>query len=98
MRILQRPLRFLTEASAFIAGVAIAQAQVPVTTSTSGGAGNPFTPPAERLFSIYGYHEIDNVSDRLEEFIELNQSLPGSATTTIRCRANSGVINSCLFA
>ena len=78
MRILQRPLRFLTEASAFLAGVAIAQAQVPVTTSTGGGAGNPFTPPAERLFSIYDYQEIDNVSDRLEEFIELNQSLPGS--------------------
>ena len=46
--------------------------------AVGGSNGNPFRPPASPVLSIYDYRNLDNVSDALEEFLSLNEELPGS--------------------
>lgn len=46
--------------------------------SAGGSSGNPFRPPAAPVLSIYDYRNLDNVSNSLEEFLSLNEDLPGS--------------------
>lgn len=87
-----RCLRLLAAGVAAISGLASGRAQTPLAVTTGTGSGNPFTAPAEKIFSIYDYRGIDNVSESLREFIELNAELPGSvapaALTTDAARRN----------
>ncbi len=56
-------------------------AQAPLAVSGgSGRAGNAFTAPAAKVLSIYDYRELENVTESLQEFVELNADLPGSVT------------------
>jgi tetratricopeptide (TPR) repeat protein len=63
--------------------LATGRAQAPLAVAASAGSGNPFPAPAEKIYSIYDYRGIDNVSDSLKEFIELNDDLPGSVTPAL---------------
>jgi tetratricopeptide (TPR) repeat protein len=64
-------------ASAAALGALATFAQNPVATGSSAGA-NPFAAHTEKAPSIYDYQRIDNVTERVGAFIELNEDLPGS--------------------
>ncbi|HEY0864842.1 MAG TPA: hypothetical protein VGD97_12115 [Lacunisphaera sp.] len=85
-------LRHLAAGVVILSSLASGHAQAPLAVATGAGSGNPFTAPAERIFSIYDYRGIENVSESLQEFIELNADLPGSVTpallTTDEARRN----------
>jgi len=64
--------------------VSSARAQSPL--SIEGAAGNPFGAPSVKIRTLYDYRAIDNVSESIGEFLELNGDLPGSvipATLTV---------------
>jgi len=65
---------------ATVACLASAHGQTPLTVTGGTGGGNPFAAPAAKVYSIYDYRTLSNVSDRLHEFLELNEALPGSVT------------------
>ena len=78
-------------AACALLGTAAAQ-PADITATAGSSTGNPFTPPAEQVPAIYDYETISNVTDRLKEFLELNDDLPGSVTpaplTTVAARQN----------
>lgn len=63
-----------------VASFALGRAQAPLAVAGSASGGNPFSAPAAKVYSIYDYQGIDNVTDALREFIELNDSLTGTVT------------------
>lgn len=88
-----RSIRLLFASVAVLFCYPSGHAQVPfAVTAASGGGGNAFTAPAAKVFSIYDYRGIDNVTESLQEFIELNADLPGSVSpatlTTDAARRN----------
>lgn len=56
----------------------LALGQAPFSATAGGTGGNPFTAPAQKVNSLFDYRTLSNVSDSLQEFLELNDSLPGS--------------------
>lgn len=78
--------RLLAAGVAVITSLASGHAQAPLAVAAGTGSGNPFTAPAEKVVSIYDYRAIENVSQSIDEFLELNADLPGSvepATLTV---------------
>jgi len=73
-------LRLLVGLFALVAGLVSTHAQVPPTVTGGSGSDNPFKAPAEKVYSIFDYRTLENVTDSLREFIELNENLPGSVT------------------
>ena len=68
---------------AIFTSLAQGRAQTPPAVTGGGVSGNPFSAPSAKVYSIYDYHGINNVTGAIEEFIELNHELPGSVTPAL---------------
>ena len=74
--------RLLLASVAMLAGAIPCRAQAPLAVS-GGTGGNPFTAPAAKVYSIYDYRRINNVTESLQEFLGLNEDLPGSVAPAL---------------
>ena len=59
-----------------------ATAQTPVVTGGAGGSSARFSAPAEPIRGISDHRSIDDVHEKLSEFLQLNSELPGSVKPT----------------
>src|SRR5688572_8389067 len=80
MPLLPPRLRPLLGFVAIVASSGPSAAQAPLAVTGGSGSGNPFAAPAEKVYSIYDYRSLENVTETLRDFIELNGDLPGSIT------------------
>lgn len=86
MSLPSRGLHLLTAAIAVIVfGVTFAGAQPPdaVSATAGSGGGNPFKALEAEVYSIYDYRIVENVTESVKEFIELNADLPGTVTPAL---------------
>jgi tetratricopeptide (TPR) repeat protein len=81
---------------ALVGALAAARAQELSAVAGGSAGGNPFKAPAAKVYSIYDYRVLGNVTDSIQEFIELNEDLPGSVTpaalTADAARRNLGAL------
>jgi tetratricopeptide (TPR) repeat protein len=76
-----RPALRVMAAAACAAGLlcaTLASAQV-----VSGNAANPIGAPASIVRSLYDYHQLENVTDSIKDFLDDNSNLPGSVTPSL---------------